>query len=299
MKIALYNWNSVLDEVIVKMQDKHTLLKSYEDADVVVLWNEIKEADWQKRVTESQEMGKKVILYQHGVWGTDRTREPFNEPILSDIVTVWGEGDKKRLIQDGIPEEKIVITGCPLFQRLKPRIPHDGKNVVFALEHWDWGDVIENNIVARKLRDLKGAKIITKGLKRENKTDSFENPVSSYRLDYGHLDIVAEVLSTADLVVAISESTFAFLAEYLDIPVIIADVWTPKPRAGDETYLKFQGLYSNAITKVKLEDLNKEIMYQLKHPEILREERKQAVLENGGSNIKDPVQNIIDVIENE
>jgi hypothetical protein len=30
----------------------------------------------------------------------------------------------------------MVITGSPLINKLKPRVPHSGINVVFAPEHW-------------------------------------------------------------------------------------------------------------------------------------------------------------------
>jgi hypothetical protein len=158
-------------------------------------------------------------------------------------------------------------------------------------------DVVENHIVASELRKLKGVKVITKGVQKENNTEIFENPVESDRFSSNHLNIVAEVLSTADLVVAISESTFAFLAECLDIPVIIADIWTPKIRGKDPRYLEFKGNFSNGVTKVKLEDLNNEIYKQLKHPEIKREERKETARRQGGTEIKDPVNELIKVIE--
>jgi hypothetical protein len=299
MKVALYNWNCVLNDVIDRMRGKHILMKDYKDADVVVLWNEIEHAGWKERVVNSQKMGKKVVLYQLGVWGADRVRPPFNEPILSDIVAVWGQGDRERLISYGVPKEKIHITGSPLLEHLKPKESHEGKNVVFCLEHWDSdGDVIENNIVAAELRKLKGVKVITKGLEGENDGNIFDNFIGTNRFASNHMAVVADVLSTADVVVAISESTFALLAEVMDIPVIIPDVWIPKPRQGDDTYLKFEKNYSNAVTKVKLEDLNKEIYRQLKHPEILREERKQAGIDNAGVGIEDPVGQLIKVIEN-
>lgn len=297
MKLALYGWNCVLDQVVERLKKKHNLLKSHEEAELLVLWCESEKKGWKERIDWAHKRGKKVIVYQQGIWGMDWVKPPFNESIISDIVIVWGEADKKRLISYGVPEEKIRVTGCQIIPRLIPRVKHEGKNVVFALEHWDWGDVVENNIVAAELRKLKGVKVITKGLQKENHTEVFENPVETNRFEGNHLDIVAEVLSKADLVVAISESTFAFLAEYLDIPVIIADIWTPKPRGGDERYLQFKGHFSNAVTKVKLKDLNNEIYKQLEHPEILREERRLAVIENGGVNILDPVGEFCKVIE--
>lgn len=297
MKLALYNWNCVLDEVIERIKKKHVLLADYEDADLVVLWGEMEDKGWLERIIETQKRGKKVILYQQGVWGIDNIRPPFNEKLLSDVVCVWGEGDKKRYIEYGVPEEKIRVIGCPIIPRLKPKVEHEGKNVVFALEHWDWGDVVENNIVAAELRKLKGVNLITKGLHKENDTEIFENPVVSDRFSSNHIEIVAELLSKTDVLVAISESTIALLAECLDIPVIIADVWMPKPRGGDDKYLKYKGEFSNAVTKVKLEELNKEILWQLKHPEIKREERKESVRLNGGVGIENPSGNLINIIE--
>ena len=297
-KLALYNWNCCLDEVVPRLLKKHTLLKSHEEADALVLWCESNLRGWKERIDWAHKRGKKVLVYQQGIWGMDWIKPPFNEPIISDLVAVWGEGDKKRLISYGVPEEKIRVTGSQLVPRLKPRVPHEGKNVVFALEHWDlFVDVVENNIVASELRNLKGVKVITKGLHKENITEDFENPIETDRFSADHMEVVADVLSKADLVVGISESTFQFLAECLDIPVIIADIWTPKPRGGDNRYLDFKGHFSNAVTKVKLEDLNKEIYKQLKHPEIKREERRLATIENGGTDIKDPVGEFIKVVE--
>lgn len=299
MKIALYSWNSCLNDVVkrIKKEKKHVLLKDYFDADKMVAWNESAHNGWKKRIDYMHERGKEVLLYQQGVYGADWVRPPFNRPIISDKVMVWGTGDKKRLLSYGVPEEKIVITGSPIIQYLQPRVEHSGKNVIYALEHWDWGDVIENNIVATELRKLKGATVYTKGLETENNTFVFENPIVSKRDASNHMEIVAETLAKADLVVAISESTFALLAEILDIPVVIPDVWIPKPRGGDRRYLQFEKNCSNAVTVCKLEELNKTIMYQLEHPEILREERRIAAIENGGLGIEDPVENIINVIE--
>ncbi|MFA6077351.1 MAG: hypothetical protein WC735_04745, partial [Candidatus Paceibacterota bacterium] len=291
-------WNCVLDEVIERLKKNHVLLSGYKEADKVVVWCEIEEKGWLERIKETQKRGKQVILYQMGVWAHDRVRPPWNEKLVSDVICVWGEGDKEKLIKYGTPAEKIIVTGCPIIPRLKPRVKHEGKNVVFALEHWDLGeDVVENNIVAAELRKLKGVKVITKGVQKENHTEIFENPVESDRFSGNHLDVVAEVLSTADLVVAISESTFAFLAECLDIPVIIADIWTPKIRGKDPRYLEFKSNFSNGVTKVKLENLNKEILWQLKNPQVKRKERAETARLQGGVDIEDPVGELIKIIE--
>ena len=298
MKYYIYNWNSTLDEVIAKFQKEGKLAKTWQEADKIILWCESGLYDWKDRILEAQKTGKEVILYQQGIWAFEWVKPPFNEGIISDKALVWGEGDKKRMIKYGVPEDKIKVVGCPIYKHLKPRVTHTGKNVVFALEHWDIEDVVENQIVAAELRKLEGINIITKGLMNENTTFIYDNPVESGRsLGKSHFEIVADTLSKADLVVGLSESTFQFLAECLDIPVVVADLWIPKTRGRDERYLNFKGEFSNAVTKVKLQDLNKEIYRQLKHPEILRKERAEAVIENGGINIDNPVERICQEIE--
>jgi hypothetical protein len=127
----------------------------------------------------------------------------------------------------------------------------------------------------------------------------YDNVVMSDRNSEDHIDIVMDVLSKADVVVAITESTFSLLAEMLDIPVIIADIWRPKALFGNEQYKDFPRFFTNACFREK--DMNKlgdAIHYAIKHPEYLREERKQIGIYEGGKDIPDAVKKIADVIEN-
>ena len=284
------------------MKRGHTLLPhdnqmaTFLSADAIVVWQETAHAGWRDWVQEGVNRGKKVILVQHGRRGTSRIYPPFNETLVSNLVCSWSENDKKRLMSTGVDENRIRVTGTAIWKHLKPRVPHEGKNVVFSPEHWD-KDVTENFIVADKLRELKGVNIITKCLNGHQDPAMYDNPVVSDRNKPDHLDIVMDTLSKADLVVAISESTFELIAQALDIPVVIADIWVPKGCDGDMRYKDYFREYSNACTKVPLKDLNKEIMKQLKHPEILREERKKIVIDDGGINLPDPVKEICDIIE--
>ena len=297
MRINIYNWNCVLDEVLPELLKRgHTFVQQPEDADVVVLWNEIKHAGWLDIIKRGQKKGIPVILYQQGIWGIDRVQPPFNEKIHSDIVLVWGEGDKKRLENCGV-DKKIIITGSPILRRLKSKVKHKGKNVVFVLEHWDYSEVPENMMVYSELRKLRGFNVIIKALAREHNLDLYENVVVSHRYDNNHLDICADLLAETDLVVAISESTFALMAEAMDIPVVIADIWMPKERAGEKIYLDYKHPFTKAVAKAKLEDLNETIKKHLKHPELLQKERKEMAIENGGLDKGNPVENIIKCIE--
>lgn len=300
MRICIYSWNGVLNDLAQELAKEHKVdfkiggLKglNLNDYDIFIIWNEI--GEWGEMVKKIQKKGKKVILMQHGRRGTSRIYPPFNEKLNADVVCVWGEADKKRLMSCGVEESRIRVTGTPIFKHLKGRRPHEGKNVVFSPEHWD-GEVVENAIVAGQLRKVRGAKIITKCLEGEHNLAQYDNVVVSHRNSPDHLDKTAEVLATADVVVGISESTFELLAESLDIPVIIADIWIPKACGNDERYKEYHREYSDACTRVKdIFKLPEAIEYALKHPEHKREERKKVVLDDGGPD--NPIERMKDVI---
>jgi len=295
-KIKIFYWNRDIEDVAKELKKEHQLVENWEDADIIVVWNEIKRGGWLDIILEAQKQGKKVVLYQQGIWGIDRVQPPFNEKIHADKICVWGEGDRERLEKYGINKKKIFVCGSPIFKHLKPKELHEGKNVVFALEHWDTTEIPENLIVASELRKLEGVNVITKALKGEHQLELYDNVIATSRNEENHLEVVANLLAKTDLVVAISESTFALLAEAMDIPVIIANIWIPKERAGEKTYLNYRHPFTDAVTKVGIKNLNKEILWQLKNPEIKKEERKKQAIRNGGIDIKNPVQNIIDVI---
>ncbi len=304
MKILLFDWNNVLTDVAQELHNRgHELLahdgkeSTFRKADVIVVWNETALGHWRDWIINARKLGKRVVLMQHGRRGTSRIFPPFNEELVSDVVCAWGENDRKRLESCGVPPERIRVTGTSVFNYLKPRERHEGINVVFSPEHWDT-DVAENFIIQSKLRQLKGVKVITKLLTGEHTKDMYENPVWSDRKEKGHLEICADVLKTADIVVAVSESTFELSAQILGIPVVIADIWVPKACDGDERYRDYHREYSDACTREKdIHKLNETIMKELKKPERLAKERANIAIMDGGTHIENPIEEIIKVIE--
>lgn len=304
MNILLFNWNNILTDVADELVKRgHTLLPidgkatTARKADVIVVWNETALAGWRDFIAECKKKGKRTVLVQHGRRGTSRIYPPFNEALISDVVCVWGENDRKRLLSVGVPEEKIHVTGTSIFKNIKPRVPHKGYNVVFSPEHWD-RDVTENFIVADELRKLKKVNIITKTLKGHQDPSMYDNVVESDRNSPEHFSIVADVLSKADVVVAISESTFELMAEILDIPVVVADIWVPKACDGDDRYKTYKREYSPACRMAKLNELNKVIMDELKNPTRNGLARAEVAVGDGGTDITDPIDRIVKVIEN-
>lgn len=304
MKILLFDYNNVLSDVAVELQARgHTLLPldgkktTAAKADVIVVWNETALGFWRDWIQEMQKKGKRVVLVQHGRRGTSRIFPPFNESLVSDVVCVWGENDRKRMESCGVAPDRIRVTGTPIFKHLKGRVPHQGKNVVFSPEHWDV-DVVENMIVMGQLRKLQGAKVTCKLIEGEHNPAEYLNPISSDRAKPGHLEVCAEVLSTADAVVAISESTFELMAEILGIPVIIADIWIPKACNGDDRYKEYHREYSPACLMVQdMKKLNDTILAAMKEPQFLAASRKEIAILDGGVDIPNPTEKICQVIE--
>lgn len=308
MKILAFDFNNIMEDVLTTLQERgHTLLTHRDDwkkADVIVVWQETElggAKDWVRMV---QKAGKRVVLLQHGRRGTSRIFPPFNEELVSDQLCVWGVNDLVRMTDCGVLREKIHITGTPVLRKVKPRIPHKEINVVFSPEHWDM-EVAENFAVRDALRKFVNKRwfwqpkvnIITKILEGEHSPYNYDNPVSSNRQHWGHLDVCIETLQKADAVVAVSESTFELLAEIMGIPVIIADIWVPKACAGDERYKDYQREYSTACERVQdLDKLGEVIMKHVDNPELLAGERSSIGVADGGMDIENPTEEIIKVI---
>lgn len=302
LNIISFDFNNILTDVIRALHERgHNMMSGevtdamIKKADVILLWNETPMGGWDKWVKSLA--GKRTVLFQHGRRGTSRIYPPFNEPLKSDVICAWSENDRKRLEGAGVSPERIKVTGTTILNHIKPRVEHEGINVVFSPEHWDI-DVVENFIVNSELKKLKGVNVITKCLSNEHTPGVYPNPVWSDRRSDEHIDIFTEVLTKADVVVALSESTFELCAQIMDIPVVIADIWTPKACGGDERYRLYTREYSNACHRVKdMSKLNEAIMNAVKHPELLREERKQIGIDDGGLGLN-ALENIIHVIEN-
>jgi len=289
MKIYLIDHNQVLSEV----KKEFETVNNIEKAERVVLWTDVLPF-FQSVVGLAHALDIPVIAVQHGRRGTSRYYPPFSVPIIADKLCVWGRKDKERLVGAGHYEGKIEVVGTTIFSHLKKRKPHKGVNIVFSPEHWD-REVEENKKTAEELRKLKGVKIITKIIEGHDRT-LYDNPVYSNRADKNHLDVCFKVLSTADLVVGIAEGTFELMAQAMDIPVVIMDEWSPKSFGGDERYKSYQRIISRAAKRSSLKDLVPTIEQQLKNPNELKKERREVVIEDGGVDIKDPLEALKKVI---
>ncbi len=254
-----------------------------EDCDVVLLWNDVN-LDERAVINLARALKKKTAVLQHGRKGSSRYYPPFNEKIQADKLLVWGDFDRRSLGRVGQDLSRIAVVGTTVLDGLPDRKEHEGINVVFCPEHWDT-EVEENSWVKKELKKLnykhKNIKITTKIIESHD-PKNYDNPVATNRNDPGHLATCLEVLSTADLVVGVSESTFELLAQAMDIPVVIMSEWQPKMFGGDERYLNYRRVVSKASQSSTLKELNKNIIFHLENPDTLQDERKEVVLDEGG-----------------
>jgi hypothetical protein len=296
MKFISTNWNGVLTDIINELKKRDwEEAQNLDEADRLILWNDVLD-DSIQAVQLAKLYGVPSVVVQHGRHGSSLYYPPFNQKIIADKMCVWGPRDKENLVQAGQDSKKIVVTSTMALSHLKERIKHRGTNVVFCPEHWD-REVPENLKTVKLLRQLEGVNVLTKLIEGHN-PKYYDNPIISHRGDENHLDICAEVLSRTDLVVSIIESTFELMAQALDIPVVLVDEWKPKVCRGDERYLKYCRPTSTAAKKAKFDTLVDTIYQQLENPEELKEARRQVCILEGGTNIQNPAEEIIKVIEN-
>lgn len=256
-----------------------SVVDKIEECDWVLLWNDVTSEEV-AILNYSHTLGKKAAVLQHGRKGSSKYYPPFSVPIRADKLLVWGDFDKRRLVAAGQNPKKIEVVGTDVLKNLPERRPHEGTNIVFCPEHWD-RPVDENTRIRDELRKLDGVNILTKIIESHNIKD-FDNPVKTNRNSPDHLRVCKEVLSTADLVVGVSESTFELIAQTMDIPVVIMEEWEPKAFGGDERYTQYERIISTASKRTTLSNLNETIKGQLANPGELREERNKVAFDEGG-----------------
>jgi len=223
--------------------------------------------------------------------------------LLADRVCVWGNEGQDKLLSAGIPIKRIEITGTTIFSHLIERKPHKEINIVFCPEHWDY-DIEENLKMMTELSPIckkNNWRLIAKIMeKHESKNYNLADEIAfSHRDKLGHLEECAEVLSRTDIVVTLSEITFELMAQYLNIPVIACDIVRPRTFNENLKYLDYIRPFSKAVKKIQeLKYLEETIKQQLEFPNELQKERLDVCKYEGGIYIKDPLQKMIDVIEN-
>jgi len=295
MKILLRDHNGILSDLGPHFE----LVKTVQEAEVVVLWQDIIGMELMIAKLVKQ-LHKPIVVIQHGAHGMEDYIPPLSNKLLADKILVWGEYDKDQLMKAGISPKRIEITGTTIFKHLKGRTPHKGTHILFSPEHWDY-DIEENLELYNKLKKIckKNKWELKVKVMEQHEEDRYkEHMVYSNRGQPEHLDICCDTLAWTDVVVSISEITLELLAQASDIPVICCDIAKPRTFLNNPKYLELKKPYSKAVKKIEdLELLEETIKGQLENPNELQKERVNTVAMRGGIYIDNPLQKMINMIK--
>ena len=288
------NHGNILNHVIPHFRP----VEDIEKAKAVVLWQDVA-GHTLPFVQKAKEMKIPLIVVQHGRWSFRDYFPPVNYTLKADKFCVWGTRDYLDMIRGGFSEERLVLTGAPIFEGFdRKKTEHEGNNVVFAPLHLD-EEVEENMEIIGALLKMEGLNVTSKLLSCHDKKAYGKNIVFSRGGDKDHLPKCMALLKRTDIVVSNEPGTFELLAMYLDIPVIFVKNAKPRTFCGNEDYAKLKPLPLNGVDVIeKVSELESTIHKHLHNPSLMHKERTAELLNSAGYGIQgSAVQRIVNVIK--
>jgi hypothetical protein len=332
-KVFLRDYNGILQGV--RKSSELEFVNDPRESDSIVLWQDVRGEMLEIVNINKSHFHKPLIIVQHGRQATRDYGAPENFKLLADKICVWGEDDYERMCSLGY-KDKVVITGCPYLNRLKPKEVHTDRNIIFApvrTMHEEPMNIIlhlelkklEITHVQNLLRsnydklvtewnpnifnpDAYGEKIPYQELVKNFRLIAKITPLHDRGLYLGaanlseplhasHIDNCVQLLQHADVVVSLEEGTFQTLVMAMDIPLIIVKGWRLTQFAGKDYSKDRVELQTPGTTHVELSELSEAIERELIEPGRLSAERKQVVEREFGKPDSDPDKNIVNVIK--
>lgn len=109
-KAYVLDYNNVLLEV----SNRLNIVRDPRDADVIILWQDVRSSPKYLCEINKEFMGKPVVVVQHGRGATRDYLPPNNFKLIADKICVWGPAEAERMKQAGYGSDRVVITGSPL-----------------------------------------------------------------------------------------------------------------------------------------------------------------------------------------
>lgn len=259
-----------------------------ESVDAVVLWND---AVGENRAIaqDAHAIGKPVFVIQHGFYSSKDTEYGENKTTpLGSHHLLWSPYHSELFQRDGVAPQNITITGSTLYPFLRPH-GSDGETVVFAPTHLGPQEPNEKNrteaaAVWAALQAIPNIHPVAKLVAGEHRSTDFAGTVVSSSLTAAnHVPAIIKLLRTAAVAVVQEESTFAFLAYAMNVPVIKIKNHYPR--------------FSQACSEVEMDELAQAVNEAIKNPTALEEARLEVTVKMGGyPEISRPVQMVVDAI---
>ena len=194
------------------------------ESEVVFMWADF---PFRNEVKTFQEMGKKVIVYEHG-FGALFDYELDNRDFIADGYLALGDESRDSLVRAGVDPKNVLVTGNPIYDDIK-KSKHTGNKALYVALHW-FRDVQEyNQIVFNQLREAYPQFDWT--VKLTDKTGDISAPKKWFNnVEDNILEDIKEKLPNYDMVFTPFSSTFESFARLMGIPVYVVDE--------EETYME-------------------------------------------------------------
>lgn len=330
MKWAIADYNGVLTDLKEKIKDK---LSSPRDADVIVTWQDCA-GSYRDLFEAFKRTGYQTPVYcvQHGRGSTLDYGEPNNWPLLADKYLCWGNSDVRRLSSLGYGE-KAVLVGCPLNTKIKEKVPHKEKVVLFVPVNTGKEEP-ENIAVYYELLKIKYDKAKTVVLDNQKSLKDkwgFDGKISvgfneisqkfdvaakllpwhdrnlyhgstvvGYQDSHRNNELLFGLLRNVDLVVGLDEGTTEMFAFAHDVPVVIVDGFEYRLWDNKGIRCKPMPIYkTKAATHCSITDLRDVVDQMLAHPELKRQERAEVAEDELGISLGNATDNIFKYVRND
>lgn len=331
MKVYIRDFNNVL----APLKERFEQVEDPRDADVFVLWQDVRGDMSELCRINSEYLHKPVVVVQHGRGATNDYLPPNKFPMLCDKFCCWGIKEYERLERAGYAD-KAVITGSPLVHYITKKEEHNGNNIVFCpivtnheepdniniywelkrleikkaqeklmrnydklRDNWNAWEVEENSATEGSIPYYnfnKEFRIVAKLTGAHDKRLYMGDVIQTQQINKNHIQDCVRVLAMTDLVVGIEEGTFQLLAMAMGIPCISVNGFKYRWYGGID-YSSVEMIKTKSTRQVELSNIEQAIEEELKNPNALKEEREKVLKEEFWDGDCDPIANIEKVVK--
>jgi hypothetical protein len=258
---------------------------------------------------EAKRSNKKVLVIQHGRGAVDDYIPPQNKTLLADAICVWGTRDQKLMLRNGFSSDRVILTGCPIFDGLSAeKKKHKGINVLFAPGHTteDGEEFLSSLHIVQQLKKMDGINVFVKLLSTHDTKPFGKNTIVSRSFDADHIYKCIEAVKRSDILISNQPGTIDLIAMYFDIPVISiideklsADIYGRYARRFDTSEKSFYDQYAFGAEIIRdINILPEAIKKNLSDPGKLKNDRRKELLESAGVGLPgSPVEKIVKIIK--
>lgn len=185
-----------------------------ENAEIIFVWNDF---TMQDNILNWKSQGKKIICFEHG-WNAFFDYELNKHDFLADGYIALGKNSAKSLIRHGLNPKKVLITGNPHFDNIKPQRKdiNPKPKILYTALHWTRDMTEYNNNKLNNIIKEFGQKayiyIKTNSKSKIDIPEGIGNWHSEINENTNLFEDIKSRLNEFDIILTPKESTFDFIA---------------------------------------------------------------------------------------